>query len=347
MKPVIKNLRTTALACASLIAATLFSTTALAQTKTPATIPTSKLGTYTVTFTNAQPGSPLANGATATIVVAPGGTLCVAGMSLSNPMMLNGSNIEAHWDVSSANMSLALSSLVANFTVFNVYQANTTGGTSASGLKLFGQFNANKVSSSTTGCGTPAAPAVDPAKIEQVFTQAQQKLAQYFPATGASTTQQNGDYTYRFYSGTNIYLAINNGEVYVMGGAFGNAPIKQGPLETILSALTNMPVSIPEIPSGNARLVITGRVGTSGINVDIGSITLDNVPMVAGNDVDSVKKAVEDQYKSSGITGTIAVTLISSSSTQTVFNIKFNGAITQSGFTLTQNYDITYTYTKK
>ena len=48
-----------------------------------------------------------------------------------------------------------------------------------------------------------------------------------------------------------------------------------------------------------------------------------------------------------GITGNIAVTLISSSSTQTVFNIKFNGVINQSGFTMTQNYDITYTYTKK
>ncbi len=47
------------------------------------------------------------------------------------------------------------------------------------------------------------------------------------------------------------------------------------------------------------------------------------------------------------LTGTIAVTPISSSSTQTIFNIKFNGVINQSGFTMTQNYDITYTYTKK
>jgi hypothetical protein len=41
------------------------------------------------------------------------------------------------------------------------------------------------------------------------------------------------------------------------------------------------------------------------------------------------------------------VTLISSSSSRIVFNIKFNGSITQQGFTITQNYDITYTYTKK
>lgn len=108
-----------------------------------------------------------------------------------------------------------------------------------------------------------------------------------------------------------------------------------------------MPVSIPPIPSGNSTLVVTGRVGTAGINVDIGSITLDNLPMPSGDDIDNVRKAVEDQYKTAGITGNIAVTLISSSSTQTIFNIKFNGVINQSGFTMTQNYDITYTYTKK
>jgi hypothetical protein len=93
--------------------------------------------------------------------------------------------------------------------------------------------------------------------------------------------------------------------------------------------------------------VLTGTVGVLGINTSIGSITIDNLPMPAEGDIDRVRDAVREQYKDSGITGNINVTLISSSSSRIVFNIKFNGSITQSGFTITQNYDITYTYTKK
>ena len=340
MKPVIKNLRTTALACASLLATTLFSTTTLAQTTTPATLPSSFMGTYQLTYQSTSSASPIANNTKLQLVLAPGGVMCVAGYNLTNPFQKAGNTLETFWSETKSGISLAVVNLNGNFHEINVMSGST----------FVGQMTGSKISTATSCSGTPvtpAAPVVEPAKIEQVFTQAQQKRAQYFPGPGASTTQKNGDYTYRFYQGTGIYLAINNGEVYVMGGAFGNTPIKQGPLETILSELTKMQVSIPAIPSGDARLVVTGRVGTSGINVDIGAITLDNVPMVSGSDVDSVKKAVEDQYKTAGITGTIAVTLISSSSTQTVFNIKFNGVINQSGFTMTQNYDITYTYTKK
>jgi len=341
------SLRKTLGCCAVLASAMLLSTGAMAQTKTPATIPTSKLGTYNVTMFHAQPGSPVANGATATIVVGPGGTLCLAGMTLTNPMLLNGSNIEAHWEISSVKVSLALANLVADTTVFNVYEANTTGGTSASGLKLFGQFSGARVSTSTTGCGTPAAPAVDPAKVAQLFDEAQKKLAQYFPPSANAQTQTQGDYTYRFYPSTNIYLAISNGEIYVMGGQFGSNPVKQGPLEAILSELAKMPVSIPSVPGGNSTLVLTGTVGAMGITTSIGSITIDNLPMPGEGDIDRVRDAVREQYKDSGITGNINVTLISSSSSRIVFNIKFNGSVTQSGFTITQNYDITYTYTKK
>jgi hypothetical protein len=344
------SLRKTLGCCAVLASAMLLSTGAMAQTKTPATIPSSKLGTYNVTMFHAQPGSPVANGATATIVVGPGGALCVAGMTLTNPMLLNGSNIEAHWEISSVKVSLALANLVADTTVFNVYEANTTGGTSASGLKLFGQFSGSRVSTSTTGCGTPVAPVVttpDPTKVAQLFEEAQKKLAQYFPATTNAQTQTLDGYTYRFYPSTNIYLAINNGDIYVMGGQFGNTPIKQGPLEAILSELAKMPVSIPAIPSGNSTLVLTGTVGAMGFVTTIPSITIDNLPMPSASDIDNVRNAVRDQYKDSGITGTINVTLISSSSSRIVFNIKFNGSITQQGFTITQNYDITYTYTKK
>ncbi len=334
--------------CALVLSAAFVSTGALAQTKTPATIPSSFLGTYNVTYGFAQTGSPVSNGATATIVIGPGGTLCVAGSTLTNPKLLNNNQHEAHWEVTSLDVTLAVSSLVDGYNEINVYQASTLG---TANQKWLGQFSGSKVSTSTTGCGstttTPTPTPVDPTKVAQLFDEAQKKLAQYFPASANAQTQTVDGYTYRFYPSTNIYLAINNGDIYVMGGQFGNTPIKQGPLEAILSELSKMQVSIPEIPSGNATLVLTGTVGAMGINTSIGSITIDNIPMPGENDVDKVRDQVREQYKDSGITGNINVTLISSSSSRIVFNIKFNGSVTQSGFTITQNYDITYTYTKK
>lgn len=333
------TLRKTLGCCAVLVSTALLSTGAMAQTKTPATIPGSLLGTYNVTYALAQTGSPLTNGATATIVIGPGGTMCVAGSTLTNPVLRNGNQHEAHWEIPSMDVSLALSSLLSGYNEINVIKSSTSA--------WLGQFQGAKVSSSTTGCGTPVVTTPDPTKVAALFEEAQKKLAQYFPSSANAQTQSVDGYTYRFYPSTNIYLAINNGDIYVMGGQFGSNPIKQGPLEAILSELAKMPVSIPAIPSGNATLVLTGTVGTMGIVTNIGSITIDNLPMPAEGDVDKVRDAVRDQYKDSGITGTINVTLISSSSSKIVFNIKFNGSITQSGFTITQNYDITYTYTKK
>lgn len=330
--------------CALALSAAFVSTGALAQTKTAATIPSSFLGTYNLTYAHAQTGSPLANGATATMIIGPGGTLCIAGNTLTNPKLINGNQHEGHWEVPSVDLTLAISSLVNGYNEINVYKTSTVG---TGSVTFYGQFSGSKVSTSTTGCGTPTPAPVDPAKVAQLFDEAQKKLAQYFPASANAQTQTVDGYTYRFYPSTNIYLAINNGDIYVMGGQFGNTPVKQGPLEAILSELSKMQVTIPEIPSGNATLVLTGTVGALGINTSIGSITIDNIPMPSEGDVDKVRDAVREQYKDSGITGNINVTLISSSSSRIVFNIKFNGSVTQSGFTITQNYDITYTYTKK
>lgn len=213
MKPVITNLRTTALACASLIAATMFSTTALAQTTTPATLPSSFMGTYQLTYQSGSSSSPIANNTKLQLVLAPGGVMCVAGFNLTNPFQKAGNTVETFWTEPKSGISLAVASVNGNFHEINVMSGST----------FVGQMTGSKISTATSCSGTPvtpvapAAPVVDPVKVDQMFALAQQKLAQYFPSTGASTTQKNGDYTYRFYPGSNIYLAVNNGDIYVMG----------------------------------------------------------------------------------------------------------------------------------
>ncbi|MDP2139393.1 MAG: hypothetical protein Q8L20_01160 [Gammaproteobacteria bacterium] len=335
MMPAIKTLRNTAIACATLVSTALISTSALAQA---ATIPTSFLGTYNLTYSAAQPGSPITNGTQVQVVLAPGGVMCIAGFTLTNPVTKSGNTAEAHWTESTSGLTLSVSNIgTGNFNEVNV--------SSAAGAFL-GQLSGSKASTSTTGCGASTPTAPSPAKIAELFEEAQKKFSEYFPSTGASATLTLDGYTYRTYP-NNIYLAIDgSGDIYVMGGVFGNSPLKQGPLDAILSELAKIEVDVPAVPSGNSTLVITGTVGAMGFTTPI-SITIDNLPMPSGSDIDDVRKSVQDQYKDSGITGNITVTLISSSSTSTVFNIKFNGTMVTSGITITQVYDLTYTYTKK
>ncbi len=166
--------------CALVLSAAFVSTGALAQTKTAATIPSSFLGTYNLTYAHAQTGSPLANGATATMIIGPGGTLCIAGNTLTNPKLINGNQHEGHWEVPSVDLTLAISSLVNGYNEINVYKTSTVG---TGSVTFYGQFSGSKVSTSTTGCGTPTPTPVDPAKVAQLFDEAQKKQAQYFPAS--------------------------------------------------------------------------------------------------------------------------------------------------------------------
>jgi len=338
MKFVCKQLKKQALACATLVSTAIFSANILAQ-EAAVDIPTSFHGTYALTYANAQTGSPLSNGTSVVVVLAPGNLMCVGGYTLSNPVTKNGNPAEAYWTEATQGISLAVSNIAGDFNEINVGSASGT---------WWGQLQGSKSSAVTSGCQAAETPTTDPAKVAELFEEAQKKLAQYFPATDAASTQTLDGYTYRYYPSTQIYLAINNGEVYVMGGGFGDEPQNQGSVNMVLAELEQMSVSVPdtEIPEGNSTLVITGKVGALGVLTDLPATTIEDLPMPDENDLDGVREAVLEQYKDAGITGDITVTLISSSSDSIVFNIKFNGSTTTAGFTVVQTYDVIYTYTK-
>lgn len=214
MKSAIKNLRTTAFVCATLVSSALFSASASAA-DTPATIPSSFLGTYNLIYANAQPDSPLTNGTAVQVIVGAGGTLCVAGYTLSNPVITNGNAHEATWTENTVGIKLSLSSLISGFNEINL--------ATTSEVRL-GQLKGSKTSTSTTGCGAVVTPQPDLTKINDFFALAQKHFAQFFPTASASANLETDGFIYRFYSGNDIYLAINDGQVYVMGGTFGNTP---------------------------------------------------------------------------------------------------------------------------
>src|SRR5690606_17662508 len=138
-------------------------------------------------------------------------------------VLRNGNQHEAIWKESTVGIELALSSLVSGYNEINV---GSTSGT------WWGQLQGSKVSTSTSGC-TGGGSTPDLTKINELFAQAQQKLADLFPPSANATNQEFEGYIYRHYPSTGLYLAISDGEVYVMGGQFGDTPVKQGPLEAI------------------------------------------------------------------------------------------------------------------
>lgn len=342
MKAATKTLKTAARNCAALLTAGLLSTTALAQ-DTPATIPTSFLGTYNLTYENAQTGSPVANGTAVAVVIAANNTLCLGGYTLTNPVIRNGNGHEAIWAESSLGIEISLSSLLNGFNEINVGKV---------GGGFYGQLRGSKSSTSTTGCGAVTPPAPDMAQINELFTQAQAKLAQHFPASANAVNQTLDDYIYRFYPSTGIYLAINNGEIYVMGGTFGDTPLPQGNIETILSELAkiNVDVDIPSAAEGDYKLVVTGNIITTvaGITVPVTfpAITIEKIAAPSSTDIEDIRDAVKKALTDINFVGTIEVSEVSSTSSEFSFKIEFKGSVTSNGVTSTSDYKLNYAYTK-
>ncbi len=340
MKSATKTLKTAARSCAALLTAGLLSTAAFAQ-ETPATVPTSFLGTYNLTYANAQTGSPITNGTPVTVVIAAGNTVCLGGYTLSNPVLRNGNAHEAIWTESSLGIEIALSSLVTGFNEINLGKV---------GGGFYGQLQGSKSSTSTTGCGATTTPAPDLTKINELFAAAQAKLAQYFPASANAANQTLDGYTYRFYPSTNIYLAINDGDVYVMGGSFGDTPLKQGNIETVLSELAKISVEIPAIPEGDYKLVVSGTVATTVAGFSISTafpvVTIDKIGAPSSTDINDIRDAVKKALSDINFVGTIDVSEVSSTSSDFSFKIEFDGSVTSNGVTSTSRYKLNYNYTK-
>lgn len=331
MKVDTKNLKTAARTCAALLTAGLLSSTAFAA-DTPATIPTSFTGTYNLTYENAQTGSPVTNGTAVSVVITASNALCLGGYTLTNPVLRNDNPHEAIWTESSLGIEIALSSLVTGFNEINVGKV---------GGGFYGQLRGSKSSTSTTGCGS-STPAPDLTKINELFALAQAKLAQYFPASANAVNQTLDDYIYRFYPSTGIYLAINNGEIYVMGGTFGDTPLPQGNIETILTELGKINVDIPDAAQGDYKLVVTGNIQTSGVSVAFPAVTIDKIAAPASSDIDGIRDAVKKALSDISFTGVIDVSEVTSSSNGISFRVAFTG--TSSGVSVA--YNLLYTYTK-
>lgn len=335
----------------SLTAAALLlgTSAALAQTAA-ATIPAGLEGTYSLTYGSAQPGSPLTNGTAVTMVIAPGGTVCIADYVLANPVTENGNNAEAFWGVPALGIKLALSNIsTGSFNEVNVLSSSN---------QFYGQFSGSKTSNSTS-CGLLGGAPQNITTITDIFRLAEQQFADLFPAAAGNNAYQIIDgYIARQYASTGTAIGIKNGTVYVLGGAFGDTPVTIGTIANTIAQLTGTdPIEEPvvEVPEGDYNLTISGTVSTSGVSTPF-SVTIESIPAPGSSDIDSleddVRKAFDEVENVNPSTfSNFQISEVSVSDSRVFFRAQFSSTTTTAtpigNLTTNVSYNVTYEYLKK
>jgi len=313
---------------------------ALAQAETPATVPASFAGTYNLTYSLSAAGGPFSNGQAVTLVVGTDSSLCVDGNSFSSPVLRNGNVHEAIWKDTSASVEYALSSLVSGFNEVNV------GG--LGGSPFYGQLQGSK-SSDSTSCtpGSASTPTVT-SSMTQIFDLAETKLPEFFPSGAITLFLDN--YVYRFYQSTGVYMAFADGNVFLLGGGFGDSIVNAGSISSVLTALDlyTVPGSGDSGNSGGGtvdlyNLNISGTVTTFGVNVNFAGIGLNNVPAPDLGNTNEIDQEINSTLAgvASGISS-ISITVVNNTDSRKTFDVRFSAVA--NGLNIT--YNLRYDYTK-
>lgn len=328
----------------------------------PADIPASMLGTYELTFSAANHQAPVADGATTTMVLAPGGVMCIADYIVINPLLENDNPYEAVWTVPEASVKLTLSDLTTGFNEVNVLTLSGA---------FQGQFSGGQISDSTE-CDLLGGPPPDMSDINELFELAETLYPDLFSTdVAASAFRVLDGYIYREYTGTGTYIGINGSSVYLLGGQFGDTPTSVGTKANTLLQLraeaadsdsndgtVDEPVEEPVVdaPEGNYTLTIDGTVSGSVFGASFNepfTAVLENMQAPDTNDIEAVEQAVidaMDEASDSVDTSTIAdieVSEISVSDTRVFFRVVFSATVTVQGIAVTSSYDLTYEYLKQ
>ncbi|HBX38425.1 MAG TPA: hypothetical protein DEG76_14560 [Pseudohongiella sp.] len=353
----------------SIAVAALMLGTSSVLAQTAATIPASMQGTYEVTFGSAQPGAPLTNGTTATMVIAPGGSICIAEYLFSNPVQADNSTAEAVYTSAALGLKLRLSDIQSgSFNELNVMSSSDA---------FLGQLSGSKVSNETS-CAMLGGTPPDMSAIADIFKYAEQAYASLFPNAQVDNTFEIIDgFIARGYASTGTYIGIRNGTVYVLGGEFGNQPVTIGTVANtraqLISTVTGEPVTPIEEPNvdideeGEYTLTIKGTYSTntaagpftgpfefSEENVRApGSAEVDEIEDEVKKSMEKAVRSAEDDNENLTITfSNFEVSEVSVSDSRVFFRAKFALTSVQSNVPVlgtiesTTSYNVTYEYLK-
>lgn len=306
---------------------------AFAQSESPATVPSSFTGTYTLNYDLINGNGPFSANEQVTLVLKSDNSLCVNGQVLTDPVFRNGNTVEAIWTDSGTGFEYAISNIASE--VFN--EVNVFG---SGGSPFYGQLSGSKDSSATDCAGSSPTPEVTSA-MSSIFALAESKLAEFFPA--GVQTQFLDQYVYRYYPTTGIYLAFADGNVLLLGGAFGNSIVNAGSTSSVLTVLEDY-----QIPNSGSTdlwtLSISGSFNTSFIqNIAFSNITLANVPAPDLDNVDEIDESITNSLAgiATGVSS-ISFSVVENSANRRIFDVNFS-ATTQAGAV---TYNLRYDYSR-
>ena len=317
-----------------------FGSNLFAQTESPATIPSSLAGTYDLTYSEIVTGGPFSNGESVTVVVNSDGTLCVNELTLTNPVLFNGNPAEAIWKDSAGGFNYSLSDLQSTFNEVNV-------GTSSNSFR--GQLTGSKTSDDIA-CGSGGAgPASVTDAMNTVFGLAEQKVPEYFP--GGAVTSFFENYVYRFYTQTGIYLAFLDGNVFVLGGAFGDAVVDAGSISSVITALEALETPASGGSGGSNSdlwdLTISGNVITTTLgianSIAFQGLVITDIPAPDLGNTEEINQEIISSLDgvASGISN-IVITVVNNSDSQRTFDVTFSATAIAPGVSI--SYELRYDY---
>lgn len=260
-------------------------------------------------------------------------TLCINGLELGNPVHINGNPAEAIWTDEDNGYAYAVSNFESDFNEVNIAGPNFS--------PFYGQLVGSKTSDSQDCSGSSSNPEVT-AEMNSIFALAESKLSEFFP--GGVETQFLDQYVYRYYPATGVYLAFADGNVLLLGGAFGDVIIDAGTVNFVLDTLE---VYEPVVVGGNLELwnlTISGTFDTSFVQgISFSGLTLNDIPAPEMDDLDEIEESIITSLDgvATGVSS-ISITVDDNSENRRAFTASFS-ATTEAG---SVTYNLTYVYTR-
>lgn len=305
----------------------------------PATVPASLQGTYSMTFDAQSNTAPFKEGERMTVVVMPNNQICIAGLLLSNPVIRNGNPHEAIWIHAASKIEAALSSLVTGFNEINVQQ----GVLGTASFIQHGQLRGQKTSSSTTCSATPP-PLTISANAQAMLDLAAQIYPTLFTNGGPLATTEG--YVYRFFRDSGIYIGIKDDNVYTLGGPFGNVITNKGSVAVVLKWLQDTKIRLdqqnnnPPAAGGLYNLKITGFVQAGGISMAVPNVETTGVPAPRPSQREVFEETIKTGFGVSAIAN-YKITVINDTASRVTYRVEFSVTGPMSMI-----YDLTYDYTR-
>ncbi|HTQ98862.1 MAG TPA: hypothetical protein VMH83_02685 [Candidatus Acidoferrum sp.] len=332
-----------------LTGALLFAFTASTTLAQTADVPTSISGSYDMTLqlsSTTYPNFPYKQGDTIRFVIdGSNDTLCVNGTLLTSKPTGSANNDIFTW-VSNTNTYYEVALSNGQVIEVNAMQGNSN--------NFAGQFTGSKVSSSTTCTAYSASTSTTPTittDMQSVFDVAAQLYPTLF--TNGSALGLYQGYTYKYFASSGIYVGVKDGNVFLLGGQFGNSITNEGSISSVLTYLQG--VKTKQASTGGTttggtttslyKLTLTGslKATVAGFSTTIPvNITLNDLPAPAVTDTASIVSQVQTSLGASGIAN-VKVTSINNTASRVTFSVTFSATLAAYG---TVTYDLTYDYTK-